>query len=286
MKIIIVGGVAGGASCAARLRRLDEHAQILMVERGPYVSYANCGLPYHVGDVIEQESALLVADADTFRTQFAIEVRTGCECVEVSPATRTVRLRDVASGEVTTALATRGTDSPMLDPSEPHRDHAPTRPCEETAMNAGTLIAAGLTVAAVALAAQAQQPTAGAARPGSTARPATANAPAQPALSALVAPRASELADAGVQKITARTGKDIRDIQVLTQYGPAYFAWPKNVTPVLFEIAVGTGNAITVTANDYSEANKARYVAAFDAVIPRALAQASNLKTRALRPRP
>ena len=59
MKIIIVGGVAGGASCAARLRRLDEHAQILMVERGPYVSYANCGLPYHVGDVIEQESALL-----------------------------------------------------------------------------------------------------------------------------------------------------------------------------------------------------------------------------------
>jgi hypothetical protein len=153
-------------------------------------------------------------------------------------------------------------------------------------MNAGTLIAAGPTVAAVALAAQAQQPTAGAARPGSTARPATANAPAQPALSALVAPRASELADAGVQKITARTGKDIRDIQAPTQYGPAYCAWPKNVTPVLFEIAVGTGNAITVTANDYSEANNARYVAAFDAVIPRALAQASNLRTPALRPRP
>jgi NADPH-dependent 2,4-dienoyl-CoA reductase/sulfur reductase-like enzyme/rhodanese-related sulfurtransferase len=102
MKTIIVGGVAGGASCAARLRRLDEHAQILMVERGPYVSYANCGLPYHVGDVIEQESALLVADANTFRNQFAIEVRTGCECIEVLPASKTVRLRDVASGEVTT----------------------------------------------------------------------------------------------------------------------------------------------------------------------------------------
>ena len=67
MKVIIVGGVAGGASCAARLRRLDEHAEILMVERGPYVSYANCGLPYHVGGVIEQESSLLVADANTFR---------------------------------------------------------------------------------------------------------------------------------------------------------------------------------------------------------------------------
>ena len=102
MKTIIVGGVAGGASCAARLRRLDEHAQILMVERGPYVSYANCGLPYHVGDVIEQESALLVADANTFRAQFAIEVRTGCECVEILPASKTVKLRDAASGEVTT----------------------------------------------------------------------------------------------------------------------------------------------------------------------------------------
>ena len=61
MKVIIVGGVAGGASCAARLRRLDEKAEILMVERGPYVSYANCGLPYHVGGVIEKESSLLVA---------------------------------------------------------------------------------------------------------------------------------------------------------------------------------------------------------------------------------
>jgi len=59
MKVIIVGGVAGGASCAARLRRLDENAEILMVERGPYVSYANCGLPYHVGGVIKEESSLL-----------------------------------------------------------------------------------------------------------------------------------------------------------------------------------------------------------------------------------
>ena len=74
MKVIIVGGVAGGASCAARLRRLDEKAEILMVERGPYVSYANCGLPYHVGGVIAQESSLLVATEQTFREQFAIDV--------------------------------------------------------------------------------------------------------------------------------------------------------------------------------------------------------------------
>jgi NADPH-dependent 2,4-dienoyl-CoA reductase/sulfur reductase-like enzyme len=76
MKVIIVGGVAGGASCAARLRRLDEKAEIVMVERGPYVSYANCGLPYHVSGVIPKESSLLVATEKTFREQFAIEVRT------------------------------------------------------------------------------------------------------------------------------------------------------------------------------------------------------------------
>ena len=73
MKVIIVGGVAGGASCAARLRRLDEKAEILMVERGPYISYANCGLPYHVGGVIENESSLLVANAEMFRGFFNVE---------------------------------------------------------------------------------------------------------------------------------------------------------------------------------------------------------------------
>lgn len=102
MKVIIVGGVAGGASCAARLRRLDENAEILMVERGPYVSYANCGLPYHVGDVIKEESSLLVADENTFRSQFAIDVRTGCEATMISPDEKTIDLRDVASGRVTT----------------------------------------------------------------------------------------------------------------------------------------------------------------------------------------
>ena len=84
MKVIIVGGVAGGASCAARLRRLDEKAEILLVERGPYVSYANCGLPYHISGVIEKESSLLVATEQTFRTQFAIDCRTRCEVVGIS----------------------------------------------------------------------------------------------------------------------------------------------------------------------------------------------------------
>jgi len=79
MKVIIVGGVAGGASCAARLRRLDERAQIILVERGPYVSYANCGLPYHIGGVIEEESSLLVSSPEALRSVFDIDCRTGCD---------------------------------------------------------------------------------------------------------------------------------------------------------------------------------------------------------------
>ena len=99
MKVVIVGGVAGGASCAARLRRLDESAEILMVDRGPYVSFANCGLPYHVGGVIEQESSLLVADEKLFRERFNIDVRTRCEVVSISRAEKTVALKNVVTGE-------------------------------------------------------------------------------------------------------------------------------------------------------------------------------------------
>ncbi len=102
MKVIIVGGVAGGASCAARLRRLDEKAEILMVERGPYVSYANCGLPYHISGVIPKESSLLVASEQLFRNHFAIDARTNCEAISISPKQKTVDLRNLKTGEVTT----------------------------------------------------------------------------------------------------------------------------------------------------------------------------------------
>lgn len=102
MKVIIVGGVAGGASCAARLRRLDETAEILLVERGPYVSYANCGLPYHVGGAIEKESSLLVATEQTFRQQFAVDCRTRCEVIGIAPKQKTVELKNDVTGEVTT----------------------------------------------------------------------------------------------------------------------------------------------------------------------------------------
>ena len=115
MKVIIVGGVAGGASCAARLRRLDEQAEIVMVERGPYVSFANCGLPYYVGGVIAHESDLLVANERVFREQFAVDCRTGCEAIGISAAEGTVQLRDVATSEVTT----ESYDKLVLSPGAP-----------------------------------------------------------------------------------------------------------------------------------------------------------------------
>jgi NADPH-dependent 2,4-dienoyl-CoA reductase/sulfur reductase-like enzyme/rhodanese-related sulfurtransferase len=119
MKVIIVGGVAGGASCAARLRRLDEKAEILMVERGPYVSYANCGLPYHVGGSIEKESGLLVATEQTFREQFAIDCRTRCEVVGVSSKQKTVDLKNHVSEEVSTEKYDKLVLSPGAAPIRP-----------------------------------------------------------------------------------------------------------------------------------------------------------------------
>ncbi len=119
MKVIIVGGVAGGASCAARLRRLDEHAEIVMLERGPYVSYANCGLPYHVGGTIEQESSLLVATEQTFRDQFAIDCRTRCEVIGISPAEKTVEIKNHRTGEVTIESYDKLVLSPGAAPIRP-----------------------------------------------------------------------------------------------------------------------------------------------------------------------
>jgi NADPH-dependent 2,4-dienoyl-CoA reductase/sulfur reductase-like enzyme/rhodanese-related sulfurtransferase len=119
MKVIIVGGVAGGASCAARLRRLDEQAEILVVERGPHISYANCGLPYFVGGLIPRESKLVLADAALFKAQLNVEVRTLCEAVSIDPAARTIQLRDVTTGEVTAESYDKLVLSPGATPIRP-----------------------------------------------------------------------------------------------------------------------------------------------------------------------
>ena len=99
-RILIIGGVAGGASAAARLRRLDATAEIVMLERGPFVSFANCGLPYHVSDVIPDEASLTVASPELFRNRHGIEVRTGHEAVAIDAAARTVQVRRVDTGEL------------------------------------------------------------------------------------------------------------------------------------------------------------------------------------------
>ena len=94
-RVLIVGGVAGGATCAARLRRLDESAQIVLFDRGPYVSFANCGLPYYVGNVIVDERRLLVASRELFRNRFNIDVRTEHEVTAIDRAAQTIRVKDL-----------------------------------------------------------------------------------------------------------------------------------------------------------------------------------------------
>lgn len=94
-RVLIVGGVAGGASCAARLRRLDETLEIVLFDRGPHVSFANCGLPYFVGDVIADEGALLVASPDLFRKRFDIEVRTRHEALAIDRERKILRVCDL-----------------------------------------------------------------------------------------------------------------------------------------------------------------------------------------------
>ena len=98
-RILIVGGVAGGASCAARARRLSEDVEIVMFERGPYVSFANCGLPYYVGDVITNERDLLVATPKLFRSRFNIEVRVDSEVLAIDRQKREIEVRDARTGD-------------------------------------------------------------------------------------------------------------------------------------------------------------------------------------------
>ena len=97
-RVLIVGGVAGGASAAARARRLSEDAEIVLFERGEHISFANCGLPYHIGEVIPERKSLLIQTPESMARRFGIDVRTRCEVVSVDPKGRTVAVRDLESG--------------------------------------------------------------------------------------------------------------------------------------------------------------------------------------------
>ncbi|HTX53758.1 MAG TPA: FAD-dependent oxidoreductase [Candidatus Baltobacteraceae bacterium] len=118
-RVLIVGGVAGGASCAARLRRLDESAEIVVYDRGPYVSFANCGLPYYVGNVIADEKTLLVASPELFRARFNVVVQTETEVIGIDRVTRTITVRDCR----TSATRNEAYDVLVLSPGA-----APIRP--------------------------------------------------------------------------------------------------------------------------------------------------------------
>ena len=99
MKVIIVGGVAGGASAAARIRRLDEKAEIIVFERSGYVSYANCGLPYYVGGVITNKAALTLQTPESFHSRFRIDIRVRHEVTAIDAANRTVSVTNLETGE-------------------------------------------------------------------------------------------------------------------------------------------------------------------------------------------
>lgn len=102
MRVIIIGGVAGGATAAARIRRLDEKAEIIIFEKSGYISYANCGLPYYIGGVIEDKEELTLQTPESFWERFNIDVRVQNEALEINPENKTVTVKNLKTGEVYT----------------------------------------------------------------------------------------------------------------------------------------------------------------------------------------
>jgi len=119
MKVLIVGGVAGGATVAARLRRLDEHAEIILFERGAYVSYANCGLPYYIGTTITDRNKLFVQTVQGFKARFNIDIRVNSKVEQINPVEKTVQVTNLKTGEVYTEGYDRLVLSPGAEPVRP-----------------------------------------------------------------------------------------------------------------------------------------------------------------------
>ena len=100
MKVVIVGGVAGGATAAARIRRLDEHAEITVFERSGYISYANCGLPYYIGDVITDPEELTLQTPESFFQRFRIDMKIHHEVIAIHPDRKTVSVKNLENGKI------------------------------------------------------------------------------------------------------------------------------------------------------------------------------------------
>lgn len=120
MKVIIIGGVAGGASAAARIRRLEETAQIIVLERSNYVSYANCGLPYFIGGVIREQAELTLQTPQSFWERFHIDVRVRNEAVDIDVKSKTVAIRRLDTGEIYHEQYDKLLLSPGAKPVVPH----------------------------------------------------------------------------------------------------------------------------------------------------------------------
>ena len=119
MRYLIIGGVAGGASTAARLRRMDEKAEIILFEKGEYISYANCGLPYYIGGVIEERERLFLQTPESFKARFQIEVRVRSEVKEIHPEQKTITVEDLESGRVYEERFDKLVLSPGAEPVRP-----------------------------------------------------------------------------------------------------------------------------------------------------------------------
>lgn len=119
MKYVIIGAVAGGASTAARLRRMDEHAEIIIFEKGAYISYANCGLPYYIGDVIKDRNVLFVQTASAFNQRFNIDVRTMTEVISIDPSVKTVTAVNQVTGQKYEETYDKLVLSPGAEPIRP-----------------------------------------------------------------------------------------------------------------------------------------------------------------------
>ena len=119
MKVVIVGGVAGGATAAARLRRLDESAEIVVFERSGYVSYANCGLPYYIGGVITDRAELTLQTPESFWRRFRVDMRVRHEVAAIHPDTKTVDVKNLATGEVFAESYDKLILSPGARPTQP-----------------------------------------------------------------------------------------------------------------------------------------------------------------------
>src|SRR5690606_36036019 len=94
-KVVIIGGVAGGATAAARIRRLDEHAEIIMFEKGPHVSFSNCSLPFHLSGIVEESDDLVLLTPSTFKKRYNIEARVNNEVIHIDRKNKMVKVRDV-----------------------------------------------------------------------------------------------------------------------------------------------------------------------------------------------